>query len=547
MGSPLVIIGIDGGTFDLVAPWAQQGLLPNMARLMAGGSWGHMITTYPPITAPAWSSLLTGCNPGKHGVFDFLVRDPARDDIVDSRSIRQPTIWQMLSAAGRRVASVNVPVTYPPAQVNGVIIGGPLSPRDPDRSAWPAGVIQELEAATGRRWWQYDRSDYVPSRPAEFLSVLERCNTSMAAFACELLARESFDVLMVVFNIVDAASHFFWHYMDQTHPFHAGADARFGTAIRDAYQCVDGLIGRILESAGPEPDAILVSDHGFGPLVRMVNVNNFLRDHGYLALRRSAAAGMKGLVRRLGITPARIMGGLERIGLDWLVFRVSRGLRNKLIGTMGSYGDVDWSRTVCYSRGHIGQLYFTPEVRADPAGFAALREEVAATLRNDLRDPDSGRPVVSQVLFGEDIYSGAMASEGPDIFLVMDDWETIAYPLLSSGPDLFTAHLQRNRYGNHRMNGMFCASGPSFRSAGRLEPLSIMDVAPTVLCVQGLAAPAHIDGRVAEEAVSEEALARLREGAAVALPAQVNGAGEPAATEEEQRQRQQRLKDLGYL
>jgi predicted AlkP superfamily phosphohydrolase/phosphomutase len=547
MGARLVIIGIDGGTFDLAAPWAREGVLPNIARLMERGAWGDMITTYPPITAAAWSSMLTGCNPGKHGVYDFLVRDPSTEDVVDSRSIRQPTLWQMLSAAGRRVASINVPVTYPPTPVNGAMISGPLSPRDPDKSALPMGLIQDLEARTGRRWWQYDRSEYAPSRPGELLEVMARCNTTMAAFACELLAREQFDALMVVFNVVDVVSHFFWHYMDRTHPFHDGSDPGLTSAVQNAYSCVDGLIGQVLQAAGPDSDVMLVSDHGFGPQTRTVNLNNFLAAHGYLVFRRSAGAVLKRALRRVGFTPARVMAGLERVGLDWIVFRVSRSLRNRVVGAMGSYADIDWARTICYSRGHIGQLYFTPEVRADPARFAAMREEVAAALRDDLRDPSSGEPVVSELLFGEDIYWGDLAAEGPDIFLVMDDWRTISYPLLAGGPELFAPHVQRNRYGNHRMNGMFCASGPSFQRAGHLEPVSILDVAPTVLCVQHLAPPEHIDGRVLEEAVSGQSLAALPERSAVAGPVERDGPQPAIPDEEEQRQRRQRLRDLGYL
>ena len=85
MGARLVIVGIDGGTFDLAGAWAEQGLLPNLARLMEKGVWGDLTSTYPPITAPAWSSFLTGCNPGKHGVFDFLVRDPSSENVVDAQ------------------------------------------------------------------------------------------------------------------------------------------------------------------------------------------------------------------------------------------------------------------------------------------------------------------------------------------------------------------------------------------------------------------------------------------------------------------------------
>jgi predicted AlkP superfamily phosphohydrolase/phosphomutase len=541
MPASLLIVGIDGGTFDLAAPWAGSGVLPNLAAMMQSGSWGDLISTYPPITAPAWSSLMTGCNPGKHGVFDFLVRDPRSDEVVDARAVHQPTLWEILSRAGRRVGVVSVPLTFPPSPVNGVMVAGPLSPPDPDRSAWPVGLIQKLERETGRRWWQYDRGAYAASCQARFIREKTRSNVTVAAFARRLLLEQSFDVFMVVFNLVDAVSHFFWHYMDSSHPSHQVGDGSLAGAVEQAYRAVDGFVGELREAADAEIGTMVVSDHGFGPVRRMVNLNNFLVARGHMALRRGRGSGLKRLARRLGMTPGGVMRCLEQVGLDGLVSRVPRGLRNRVIGTMGSYADVDWERTVCYARGHMGQVHFTPRASADPARFRVLRDTVLGDLRERLCDPDTGRPLVTEALLNEDIYHGPYAHQGPDVFLVMDDWQTIAYPLLSSGPGLIVAHVQRNRYANHRMNGMFCADGTLFRAVGRLGECSIMDVAPTVLYLLGVPPPDGMDGRVLQEIVARPVPVRDRP----ALP--VPATTDAALTEREQRDRRERLRGLGYL
>ena len=144
----LLIIGFDGATFDLIRPWAREGHLPNLARIMEGGVHGDLISTLPPVTSPAWPTFMTGCNPGKHGVFDFIQPHGENFTLVNATRIRQPTIWQRLSEAGYRVGVMNVPVTYPPAPLNGFIISGMLSPKTGQISQ-PADLIQRYEGELG--------------------------------------------------------------------------------------------------------------------------------------------------------------------------------------------------------------------------------------------------------------------------------------------------------------------------------------------------------------------------------------------------------------
>ncbi|MCB0005568.1 MAG: alkaline phosphatase family protein, partial [Anaerolineales bacterium] len=138
------IIGIDGATFNLIKPWAKAGHLPNLARLMAGGAHGNLMSTLPPVTSPAWPTFMTGCNPGKHGVFDFIQPSGADFSLVNATKIKQPTIWQRLSQAGYRVGVLNVPVTYPPQPLNGFMVSGILSPKGVDIS-FPADLISRYK------------------------------------------------------------------------------------------------------------------------------------------------------------------------------------------------------------------------------------------------------------------------------------------------------------------------------------------------------------------------------------------------------------------
>src|SRR5438093_9058449 len=110
------MIGWDGATFDLIRPWVAEGKLPNIARLVETGVHGPLRSTIPPWTFPAWTSFMTGKNPGKHGIFDFFRTRPGSYDLefVNGGMRRTVSFWQILSAAGHPVISVSVPCTFPP-------------------------------------------------------------------------------------------------------------------------------------------------------------------------------------------------------------------------------------------------------------------------------------------------------------------------------------------------------------------------------------------------------------------------------------------------
>src|ERR1700745_805664 len=128
----IVIIGLDSATGDLIRPWADQGLLPNLRKISENGVSGELESAIPPLTPPAWTSFMTGKNPGKHGIFHFLEPQPGSYAMryANAGSRRSPTIWQLLSSAGRNVGTVNVPFTYPPEQIQGFQISGMDTPSE---------------------------------------------------------------------------------------------------------------------------------------------------------------------------------------------------------------------------------------------------------------------------------------------------------------------------------------------------------------------------------------------------------------------------------
>lgn len=545
MGAPdVLVVGIDGATFDLLDPWLEEEELPHLRACVKRGVRGNLTTTYPPLTAPAWASFMTGSNPGRHGVYDFLTADVDSDEVVDYRSLRLPTVWDLLGGgSGGRVGTVNVPVTFPPPDVDGDMVCGPLSSSRPDEAAVPAGLIDELEEATGREWWHRDASGQTPSKPLRYFQAHRENNRTIGAYATHLLETRDYDAFMVHFDLVDSISHFFWHYMDPSHPHHEDRGDDHRDAILSAYRFVDERLGELLEYRGENTDLILMSDHGFGPIHSMINLNNFLMDEGYLELRRSPVTRLKGWARRLGLYPERVVRLAETIGLDFLAFALPKSVRNRIVDSMGGFQDVDWEKTTAYSRGHMGQVHLTESVKQDPDRYRRVRSELAEDLRKNLRHPESGKALVSDIKFREEMYEGPFLEEAPDLFLVMDDFRCIAYPLFSGGPDLLTPHIQEGRYANHRMNGIFIGEGPSFRSKATLEDASIMDVAPTILYLLGRAVPNFMDGQVLSDALRDDLLSeRPPERTAVdtALP-------QSESTGRDDEEVRERLEGMGYL
>ena len=475
----LLILGIDGATFDLVLPWVESGYLPNLAGLISGGIHRNLASTLPPVTSPAWPTFMTGCNPGKHGVFDFIQPSGANYNLVNATKIRQPTLWQRLSAAGKRVGVLNVPVTYPPQPINGFMISGILSPKD-GQICYPADLIDRYQAELGE-YRIAPKTQYKSGIEAEFIEDIYGLIRAHGDWALHLMENEPWDVLMVHFIALDIMMHALWRFMDQSHERYEPGP--YENAIRDGYKLVDEYIGRILANLPDDTSVLVMSDHGFGPLRNMVNLNVLLMQKGLLSLNRKAMTRLKRTAFHYGMTPAGVYRLVERLGLQNMATRVSKDTRNQVVGKFLSFDNVDWDKTVAYSMGHVGQIYLNTEGR-EPSGIVGerdydrVRQEVIDALK-DLRDVD-GRELISQLIVREDTYHGPYAQFGPDLHLVIDDYNMIAFPLFATDGKVITNQI-RGDSGCHRREGIFIMKGPLLNRGQRLSEANIQDLAPTIL------------------------------------------------------------------
>ncbi|MBC7263239.1 MAG: alkaline phosphatase family protein [Chloroflexi bacterium] len=544
----VLVIGIDGGTLDLIRPWAERGSLPALADLIKGGVSGPLESTMPPVTSPAWPSFMTGKNPGKHGVFDFIRNKQGDFTLVNASSIDGKTLWGILSEAGYKVGVMNVPVTYPPSPVNGFMITGLLSPPNADL-CHPPGFLKPYEAELGR-YRIVPRVEYREGDEEALIEDLLDLTQTQGRFALRVMETQPWDFLMVHFLATDIAQHSLWRFMDPTHPRHNPAAAEeLKSGIQRVYQAVDRMINLMRERLPTDVTIIVMSDHGFGPLHYIVNLNSYLLMLGLLRLKNRPTTQLRWTAFRMGLSPAHAYEWIARLGLQNLTWKVSKEQRNRIISRFLSFEDVDWSRTKAYSMGHVGQLYVNlkgrePHGIVEPgAEYEAVREYLIAALR-ELRDPHTGKPIVDRILRKEEVCSGPYFDRSPDLYVVMDGYRYISFPLFASRVDVITQQI-RGDSGSHRQHGVFIAHGRHIRAGTQVAGARIVDIAPTILYSMGVPVPDDMDGRVLTEI--------FEPGYSLSHAIQYSKTEPaPAMTEytmsaEEEQEVLDRLRDLGYL
>ncbi len=550
----VLIIGLDGATLDLITPWAQEGLLPNLARLMQTGRAGQLRSVQPVVSAGAWSTFMTGVNPGKHGVYDFVYRESGgyRLRPTTMRDISYPTMWKLLSEQGYRVGVINVPMTYPPEPVNGFLVSGLGTPNYKNFS-YPS----ELSDIMLRRGYRVNRKMYYPENdPGGFLEDTFDLIAGLQANALWLMKNNEWDLFVVVFRDTDDVAHGFWHYMDESHPQYI-PNSPYRDAILRLYQQLDQYVGQLVQAAGKNTTVFVLSDHGFGPLYKDVFLNEWLRQQGYLIPAHIPTE--HNILNRLGLTRSNISRTLRRLHLTKLEFWIKDLLGDKIdvlprVEWPDFHTGIDWHRTRAYSYGYQGQIFINLEGR-EPNGivqpgkeYETLLEELTQKLKA-MRDPEDGRPVVDTIYYGRQLYHGPAQQFAPDLVLVM---RNLAYITrlgfeLGNQPGEIFAPSRVGETGGHRINGVLIAAGPGINAkAQQTQPSPWLgDITPTILHLLDASIPTWIDGRVLTDWLAPEIAARPIKYQAEDHPHIVPQEAQMSSQEEQELL--ERLSNLGYL
>jgi predicted AlkP superfamily phosphohydrolase/phosphomutase len=469
---------------------------------MKNGSWGRLQSTIPPVTPCAWTSFKTGVNPGKHGVFDFFSLDEDRNwQINFSRFRGYKSIWKILSEQGLRCCVYNVPFTYPPEEVNGILISGLLTPSLRANFTSPAGFKNELLGAIPDfKIFSDARYSEKESDVQAYIDDLFRLIDIRFRTATYLLDRESWDFFMMVFSETDSVQHWFWKYIDPSHPDYSEEGAeKFGNKIFEIYRDIDERIGHFLKYVDDDTLFLIISDHGAGPFIKRIYVNNWLKEKKYLYLKRTPRVSLKRLSYKLGFHPQGLVNLVFKLGLARLDTKIPLARKQSLFSKLGfNFDDIDWKRTVAYSFGSYGQIYINSVENhkdgiVDGEEVSRLREEIVMKLR-DLVDPVRGINVLDRVWFRDEIYHGPHMNLLPDITLSLDNFSYASSTNFAMpSNDIFSDPLTR-KSGDHRVDGVFMAYGRQVVPGIEVKEPSIMDVAPTILDFLDIEVPDSMDG-----------------------------------------------------
>jgi predicted AlkP superfamily phosphohydrolase/phosphomutase len=515
----LLILGLDGATFDLILPWARSGNLPHFAQLLSKGISGRLRSTVPPMSPPAWNTFMTGTNPGKHGIFDFTERKPQSYEthFINAAWRRAPAIWQYLSEAGKRVAVLSVPFTYPPEKVNGIMVSGFDAPGVAglvDRSAtYPPELCEEIRSKVGE--YPMAPNLFAATDPVEMLDMTLQTMEQKTAAALYLYQKEAWDCFVFVLGETDGTAHRFWRFCDPSSPLRDEQPpaVEVANALLTVYQKADEAIGRFLALAAQDTTIMVMSDHGNGGNSdKAVALNRWLESHGLLAFKKLESFGKSGmeLAKQLGlkVLPPTIKRMLYRL----------TNLPN-IVESWARFSAIDWALTQAYSEEtpYFPSIWINLKGR-EPLGSVAPQayEEVRHRLMAELaswRNPYTGQPMVKRVFRREEIYAGPHLDKAPDVMIEWELDQGYSYVFRTSMGKrraavemLHRRDRRRAKSGDHRAEGIFLVTGPHLTSPTEIEGAEITDLAPTILYLFGLPVPAHMDGKVLTQIFTDEYL-----------------------------------------
>jgi predicted AlkP superfamily phosphohydrolase/phosphomutase len=518
----VLIIGLDGGTWKIFKHMMEK--MPCLKKLVEEGSSGVLKSSIPPITAAAWSSFQTGVNPGKHGIIHFQSFDPITKQIrfVNSNDINVKTIWELVSEQNKKVIAINVPVTYPPKEVNGIIIGGMLSPKVDERFVYPKEIFERYIKGCGYKIVAGRLERRASMTLKDFIGEQIRVEEKRFDLARKLMKEYEWHLFMVHNQLLDPLQHSFYPYLD---PESSGYDEEKFEEISKFYEASDRLISELIEAAGKDTTVILLSDHGAAEVSCYVNLNAWLLKNGYLKLTYKRLLGnIITSVRKLDVhdIAKKILGKLVKS--PTFIMRVSGRASQNLI---------NFKKTQAFSINGIiwGNMHIN-EIKS--------AHQIIEKLKH-WKDPSTNKNIIKRIYRKEEIFSGPCLDSLPDIFLEPNEGYAFHTPLIKNMKMYHRVIVTRyERVGTHDLNGILVIKGDNIEKHKEIEA-NIIDVAPTVLAILGFPIPKHMDGQVLKGVFIEKPEIKFGEaGLSERIKLKEH-------SEEDEKEIEKRLKDLGYL
>lgn len=507
----VVSIGLDGAAWHKLDRLISENRLPNLAELTDTGVRAPLRSVTPPVTCPAWRCSTSGKNPGKLGVYWWLNVDRDRGEITspNANSFNTADVWNYLGDDGHRCAVLNIPMTYPPSEIEGTMVSGFGAAFDSDGEhehsiTYPPEFERELIEKYG---WKTTVDDVTTPEGLETAYDVIRSRFDLLGDILD----DDYDYVHLTVFYINALEH---KYGD-------------GEETSRAWELIDERLGQIDTE---DTLLLLYSDHGHGHIENTFVINRWLLDNGYLSLTSDSTSNTE-VSRELytalesaGVSPKKLAAYGRRIFPEAIYDRL---MPSKFpISSTQLTEEVDWNQTdaIAFSQ---GPLYLNRSRLGDryPTVREQLRDELAGLTHQ-------GEQVLSDVQPAKDVYDGPNVTDAPDLLLSSGEgWEIYGGIV----PSQFESQVMSWTSGNDPV-GMLSANGPNIE-AQNLSERSILDVAPTILHALDSAIPRDMDGRVIEEIAGGKASVSTRDPIDVSRTVDRSREGDL----------EQSLRNLGYL
>lgn len=462
MKKRVMVIGWDCAAPELVFD-AFKDDMPNTQRLMSEGIYGELKSTIPPITVPAWMSMMTSRDPGEIGIYGFRNRKDYSYDslsIANSHAVTVPTLWELLGQRQKRSVVLGVPLTYPAKPFPGWMVTSFLTPGDLKspmtqsnlQCTFPPRLSREIMQNAPE--YMIDIPNYRTDDREELEESLIKMTRERFKLARYLVEKKAWDFFMMVEMGSDRLHHAFWRYLDKTHPKYV-PNSQYADTIRNYYRLLDEELGRILSLVDDETTVFVVSDHGAKKMDGGICVNEWLRKHGYLTLKSGPQE----------ITPC-------------------------------TPEMIDWENTKAWGEGgYYGRIFINLAGR-EPKGIVSLEEyeSVREQLKKQLEAivDESGENINTRVFKPEEVYRECN-NIPPDLIVYFGDlyWRSVGSVGYNS------IYTYENDTGpddcNHAEMGMVILRNGE-HTQGIVPTKSIYDIAPTILKEFGMNIPKEMQG-----------------------------------------------------
>lgn len=483
-----VILGLDGGDWQIFNGFMEMGVMPNLSKLAKQGLTANLISTVPPSTPQAWSSIMTGLNAGRHGVFGFANLTSNTERKLNSlKSMAGKKLWNFLNEAGLSCGVFNVPMTYPPEPLNGFMVSGFMTPETATVFSYP----QKISAEIKEKFPEYSVDLETPVGQADselFVTHLSHLNKVHFKAAIWLAKKYQPDVLFFTSVLPDRLQHLYISYL-QPDAKVKRSELAFKQKLKEAYQLLDDCIGELIASLQPKK-IFVVSDHGFTREEGTFFLNDWLFQQKFLALNLNQLAKAK------------------KKFLDFYFFRLdaSQSWLKKKLGALLSKTPakkvtkrtfkqqaksdltiIDWSQTKAFSAPIYQQGIYVSKQINDVKLYEQIRDELINQLKFYFFQ--QGQKV--DVWKKEQLYQGSFLWAIPDLLLSINDFKVSCRDNLYLRSSL---RLQPTGKGVHAPAGIFIAYGSQLNQELDVKELGITDFLPTFLASLGITSH-NLDGK----------------------------------------------------